>query len=57
MENYEKASITLINTQLKNMSAAKNMSGTTLRKTKKNFESEELFLATRQKKKKMKCFH
>ena len=36
MENYEKASITLINTQLKNMSAAKNMSGTTLRKTKKN---------------------
>ena len=35
MENYEKASIT-INTQLKNMSAAKNMSGTTLRKTKKN---------------------
>ena len=54
MANYQKARVTLTNTQLNILkSASKNKTGTTLRITKKNFKNEEfphgLFLTTRQK--------
>ena len=54
MENYQEARVKLINSQLNKLkSAAKNKTGTILRKTQKNLEDEELshelFLTTRQR--------
>ena len=54
MVSYEEARVKLTNAQLNKLkSAAKNKTGTTLRKTKKNFRDEELshelFLTTKQK--------
>ena len=54
MTNYEEARVKLTNNHLNKLkSAAKNKTGTALRKTKKNFQDEELpyelFLITRQK--------
>ena len=53
MENYQEAQVKLTSTQLHRLnSAAKNNTGTILRKNKKNFEDEELprelFLTTNQ---------
>ena len=55
MTNYEEARVKLTNNHLNKLkSASKNKTGTALRKTKKNFQDEELphelFLITRQKK-------
>ena len=54
MKNYQEARVKLINSQLNKLkSAAKNKTGTILRKTQKNLEDEEfsheLFLTTRQR--------
>ena len=54
MVSYQEARVKLTNTKLKKLKyAAKNMTGTTLRITKKKFQDEELpdelFLKTRQK--------
>ena len=54
MANYDEARVKLTNTQLSKLkSAAKNNTGTTWRKTKSNFQddelSHELFLVMRQK--------
>ena len=54
MTSYQEARVKLTNTQLNKLkSAAKNMTGTTLRITKKKFQDEELshelFLTTKQK--------
>ena len=52
MANYEEATVKLTNNQLNKLkSAAKDKTGTTLRKTKKNFQElpNKLFLTTRQK--------
>ena len=54
MENYQEARVKLINSQLNKLkSAAKNKTGTILRKTQKSLEDEEflheLFLTTRQR--------
>ena len=56
MANYEEARAKLTNTQLtKSKFAAKNKARTTLKKTKTDFQDEELphelFVATRQRKK------
>ena len=61
MVSYEEARVKLTNAQLNKLkSAAKNKTGTTLRKTKKNFRDEELshelFLTTKQKTKIRKVF-
>ena len=53
MANYQEARVKLTNTQLNKLQyAAKNKTGTILRKNKKNFQDEELphelFLTTRQ---------
>ena len=45
MENYEEARIKLTNTQLNKLkSTAKNKTGTTLRKTKKNFQEKNCLM-------------
>ena len=60
--SYKEARVKITNTWLNKLKcAAKNKTGTILRKTKKKFEDkelpQELFIKTSQKTKFKKCFH